>query len=121
MLKQRSKFQKMLRVTDSFKTLKDNVRVPQKYKKLIRKSTNTTFVYHNSDSYRVVNKNSLHINFIKKFNTLYSTSANQTKQLFKIDFAKANCNIEVINKNNYQEYKSSIIIKLTNHKKRKLR
>ena len=121
MLKQRNKSQKMLKVVDSFKALKDIVRVPSKYKRLIRNSKNTTFIYPNNDSYRVVNKNSSHINFIKKFTILYSTSANQTKQLFEIDFAQENCEVEVINKNNYQEYKSSIIIGLTNHKKRRIR
>jgi len=111
----------MLKVVDSFKALKDIVRVPSKYKRLIRNSKNTTFIYPNNDSYRVVNKNSSHINFVKKFTILYSTSANQTKELFEIDFAKENCEIEIINKFDYQECKSSTIMKVTNHNKRRIR
>ena len=111
----------MLKVVDSFKALKDIVRVPSKYKKLVRKSINTTFIYPNNDSYRVVNKNSSHINFIQKFTTLYSTSANETKHHFNIKFAKENNDVEIITKNNYEEQIGSKIIKLTNHNKKRIR
>ncbi|MEA3554630.1 MAG: Sua5 YciO YrdC YwlC family protein, partial [Campylobacterota bacterium] len=79
-IKQRDTNQKTLQVVDSFKTLQTKVRVPKKRKSMLRKSKHTTFIYSNGLSFRVVDKDSLHWSFIKKFKCLYSTSANITKQ-----------------------------------------
>ncbi len=80
LLKQRPLSQKILQTVDSFKTLKENTRVPKKFRKKIRQMKKTTFIYPNGNSFRVINKNDSFYDFISKFGKLYSTSANQTKK-----------------------------------------
>jgi tRNA A37 threonylcarbamoyladenosine synthetase subunit TsaC/SUA5/YrdC len=111
-IKQRSTKQKTLQVVDSFKTLKQNTRIPNRFKNKIRRSKKTTFIYPNGDSYRVVFSDNQHHNFIKKVKKMYSTSANITKQNFEEEFAKDNSDIDVVCQKNYFEGKPSTIIKL---------
>ncbi|MEA3499345.1 MAG: Sua5 YciO YrdC YwlC family protein [Campylobacterota bacterium] len=120
-IKQRDPNQKTLQVVDSFKTLLKYTRIPKKMRKLVRNSKITTFIYPNKLSFRVVDKNSLHHNFIKKFSCLYSTSANITKQDFNEKFAFNNSDIIVYNKNKFSQNISSSIYKLNNIKIKKLR
>ena len=44
-------------------------------------------IYPNQNSYRVVDRQSLHHSFIEKFGILYSTSANITKESFNKEYA----------------------------------
>ena len=113
-IKNRDSNQKTLRVVDSFKTLKVYTRIPKKYKKLIRNSKNTTFIYPNGESFRVIDKNNHHHKFIKKFSILYSTSANESGKKFNENFAIMNCDIEVLNDKKYLQSNSSNIIKVNN-------
>ena len=120
-IKNRNIIQKTIRVVDSFKTLKLHTRIPKNYRKLVRNSTNTTFIYPNQKSFRVVDNFSNHHKFIKKFGTLYSTSANKTNKNFDKDFAILYCDIEVLNKYEYSENLSSDIIKIYNNRLVKIR
>ncbi len=120
-IKQRPETQKILQELDSFTTLKNYVRVPNIHKKMVRNSKFTTFIYPNGDSFRVVNKDSKHHNFIEKFGSIYSTSANETKKKFDFNFAYNNADIIVFAQNNFYETSGSSIIKLTNFKKIKIR
>jgi len=120
-IKQRPSSQKMLQVVDSFKTLKQQVRIPKKHRKLVRNSSETTFIYDNGNSYRVIDENSSHHAFIKKFSLMYSTSANITKNQFDREYASANCNVVVEDKQGFFESKPSQIIKITKTKLLKLR
>ena len=120
-IKQRPLNQKILQTVDSFKTLKSQTRIPKKYKKFIRKSQKTTFIYPNSFSYRVIDKNSCFYDFIKKFNSLYSTSANKTKLNFDLDFASSQCDIIVEKKVGFLENHSSSIFIVTKKRIKKLR
>ncbi len=113
-IKNRSHTQKTLRVVDKFKTLKTHTRIPKHFRKQIRNSKNTTFIYPNKESFRVVDKNSLHYNFIKKFGILYSTSANLSGEKFDLNFAQKNSDVEVITNRDYFENISSNIMKITN-------
>lgn len=110
--KQRDPKQKILRAVDSFKTLKEQVRVPNKFKRQIRNSTKTTFIYPNGDSFRVVDRDDSHQNFLKKFHIMYSTSANVTKQEFNEEFAVNNADIVVFTKDSFSNTSSSKIYKL---------
>jgi len=112
-IKQRPKNQKILQTVDSFKTLKQNTRVPKKFKNLVRRSSNTTFIYPNKEAFRVVDKNSNHHKIMKKFKKIYSTSANKTGENFDLDFALKSCDVIIEDKNNFICSKSSQIIKLT--------
>jgi len=120
-IKNRPTTQKTLRVVDSFKTLKTHTRIPKQYRKLVRNSKNTTFIYPNGESFRVVDKDSNHHKFIEKFGTMYSTSANNSGESFNLDFARENCDIEVLSNQSYSETTSSSIVKISNQKLVKIR
>ena len=63
-VKQRAINQKNLKTVDSFSSLKEFTRVPKKYRKIVRNSKKTTFIYPNSNSFRVINKDEPFYNFI---------------------------------------------------------
>ena len=119
--KKRPTSQKMLQVVDSFRTLKQQTRIPKKFKKTVRNSVKTTFIYANNDSYRVVSQKSMHHTFIKKFKILYSTSANITQNSFDEKYARLNCDISVENALGYTECMPSEMYKISNQKIIKIR
>lgn len=120
-IKQRPTSQKILQVVDSFATLNQKVRVPKNYRKMVRKAKQTTFIYPNKESYRVVDKKSAHHAFVKKFQCLYSTSANKTSHTFDKEFAYEHSDVIVEDKNQLFETKSSQIIKFSCNRIQKLR
>jgi len=120
-IKQRSSTQKVLQVVDSFRTLSKYTRVPKRFAKMVRRAKQTTFIYPNSLSFRVVDRNSLHHNFIVKHKIIYSTSANKTKQKYDKEFAIQNSDIIVYNTKEFFEQNSSSIYKLGRYKLKKIR
>lgn len=121
LLKQRPQTKKILNTVDSFSTLNKNTRVPKNFRKKVRNSKKTTFIYPNGHSFRVVDKNSDFYNFIYKFGVLYSTSANKTTEKFERDFAQNGAEIIVEDKRGFYETKASTIIKLSKKQSLKLR
>ncbi|PHR69069.1 MAG: Sua5 YciO YrdC YwlC family protein [Arcobacter sp.] len=120
-IKQRATTQKILQTVDSFKTLKQNTRIPSKFKRMIRNSKLSTFIYPNGNSYRVVAKNNAFHSFIKKFSQSYSTSANLSKEAYDEKFAYDNADIIVVQKDGFSELKSSSIYRLNTRRIKKLR
>ncbi len=120
-IKQRDSNQKTLQVVDSLDILKTKVRVPNNFKNIVRKSKKTTFIYPNGLSFRVVDKNSHHYKFIKKFKNLYSTSANITKKDFDESFAVEYSDIILYNQFGFSQKQSSTIYKINNTKIKKIR
>jgi tRNA A37 threonylcarbamoyladenosine synthetase subunit TsaC/SUA5/YrdC len=120
-VKQRAINQKNLKTVDSFSSLKEFTRVPKKYRKIVRNSKKTTFIYPNSNSFRVINKDEPFYNFIKKFKLLSSTSANYTKKSFAYDFAFLKCDVEVVDKKGFFETNSSKMYKISKEKIIKIR
>jgi tRNA A37 threonylcarbamoyladenosine synthetase subunit TsaC/SUA5/YrdC len=120
-IKNRSNHKKILKVVDSCKTLKTFTRVPKKFRKTVRNAKKTTFIYPNQKSFRVIDIDDHHHKFIKKFRSLYSSSANLSGDKFDLQFASSICDVEVLNKNQFQEKKSSSIIKLSKIKSIKIR
>ena len=117
-IKNRPLNQKVLREVDSLDTLKKFVRVPNKFKKYVRRAKKTTFIYPNGESFRVV-KDKKHLEFLKKFKWMYSTSANLTGKSFDEDWAK---NIaDIIVGKDFFEGKPSTIYKLSKTKIKKVR
>lgn len=112
-IKQRPTSKKILHTVDSFKTLTQYTRVPKDFRKKVRNSKKTTFIYPNTKSFRVVNKDSNFYDFINKFGILYSTSANKTAEKFDKDFATIGADIIVEDKRGFYETKASRIIKLS--------
>ena len=121
LLKQRPSSQKILQTLDSFDTLKRLTRVPKNFRKKIRNSKKTTFIYPNKNSFRVISQNDKFHSFIKKFNNLYSTSANLTSKSFDIDFALKNSDIVVYTKEEFSEKSASSIFLLAKNRIKKIR
>lgn len=120
-VKQRPKSKKILHTVDSFKTLQENTRIPKKFRKRVRNSKKTTFIYPNKKSFRVIPKEDKFYSFISKFSNLYSTSANLTSKNFEMDFALKSCDIIVYTKDGFSEKISSSIYILSKDKKKKIR
>lgn len=120
-IKQRPISQKILQTIDSFQTLNENTRVPRVFKKLVRNSKRTTFIYPNGNSFRVINKEDKFYPFISKFSALYSTSANLTGNRYDEVFAKEKADVIVYTKDGFAETISSSIYKLSKIKKKKVR
>lgn len=108
-LKKRPTTQKILQVVDSFTTLKQYTRVPQNHKKLVRKAKKTTFIYPNTHSFRIISKEDMFYDFVRKFKNIYSTSANITTKSFDEEFARTNADIVVETKEGFSETVSSSI------------
>lgn len=121
LIKQRPSNQKILQTVESFETLKKFTRVPSKFKRRVRNSKNTTYIYPNNDSFRKIDNTSQFYDFIKKFNILYSSSANITKKGFDEEFAISACDVVVFTKDGFFEDKPSSIIKINNQKLKRLR
>ncbi len=120
-IKQRPTSKKILHTVDSFKTLNQNTRVPKKFRKIVRNSKKTTYIYPNLKSFRVVSKDCKFYDFISKFSVLYSISANETTKNFEINYASKNADVIVEDKKGFFETKASTIIKLSKSSLKRLR
>jgi len=120
-VKQRSSQQKILQVITNYQGLTQQLRIPHKHKKFIRRAKNTTIIYPNKLAFRVINKDSSHQNFLQKFNVIYSTSANKTKHIFDEEFAINHSDIIVYTKNTFVEKKASNIYKINKNQIKKIR
>lgn len=124
-IKGRSESQNVLLTLDSFLKLKNLVRIPNKHKNRIRKSTKSTFIYKGKNALnkeslaiRVVQnqqgQNALHTEFLRFFPFLYSSSANAHHQSFNLEFALKKADIVILDKRGLEESKPSKIYKITN-------
>lgn len=119
-IKKRDKKKQFLISVDSFKTLKNFVRVPKKYKKMVRRAKKTTFVYPKNSALRVVQDEN-HLKFLKKFGWIYSSSANLAGQGFDREFAFEVVDIVIEDERGFFEGEPSKIIKLGKNIKKRLR
>jgi tRNA A37 threonylcarbamoyladenosine synthetase subunit TsaC/SUA5/YrdC len=119
-IKNRPLNQPVLVEVDSLNTLKKFTRVPNRFKKRVRRSKKTTFIYPNKKSFRVV-KDKRHLEFLKKFEWMYSTSANLTGKSFDEKWAREKAEIIVEDKRKLFEGETSKIFKLYKVKMRKIR
>jgi len=120
-IKNRPFNKEVLRVLNSYNTLKKYTRIPNKYKNLIRKSKNISFIYPNKNSFRVVNTNSSHINFINKFKIMYSTSANEHNKIFDENFSKSKSDIIIYDNSDFNESNSSSIYRVSKNSIKRVR
>ena len=119
-IKKRNLEKKVLREVDGLDTLKNFTRVPNKFKKIVRRAKKTTFIYPNGNSFRVI-KDETHLRFLKKFKWMYSTSANLSGKKFDKKWAINQADVIVENKNGFFEGKPSTIYKINNFKIKKIR
>ncbi|WP_441705893.1 Sua5 YciO YrdC YwlC family protein [Helicobacter pylori] len=118
-LKNRPKNQSVLIESVDFTTLKSLVRAPNTFKNFIRRSAKTTFIYPNSKAVRVVRGR--HGDFLKRFKTLYSTSANLTQCVYDEEIASKLADVVVSDERGLFESSSSKIFRLYKDKKVRVR
>ncbi|GAA9043677.1 hypothetical protein HpHA136_14380 [Helicobacter pylori] len=118
-LKNRPKNQSVLIESVDFTTLKSLVRTPNAFKNFIRRSAKTTFIYPNSKAVRVVRGR--HGDFLKRFKTLYSTSANLTQCTYDKEIAFKLVDVVVSDERGLFESSSSKIFRLYKDKKVRVR
>ncbi len=119
-LKKRSADKEYLKVYASFSEMKKNqARIPERYKKQIRRADKTTYIVKNS-AFRVV-QNSEHSEFLKSFKWMYSTSANKSGQDFEQSWCEEKADIIVYTQNAFESKSSSKIFRLHKRKKERLR
>ena len=90
--KKRNVRQPFLLCVDTFKKQKRLTRTPKKFRAWVRRAKKTTFLYPNKKAIRVVN-DYRHNQLLKKFNFLYSTSANENKKSFSLSYATNHADI----------------------------
>ena len=120
-IKKRSLEKEILQVVKNFKVLQQHTRVPSRYKKFIRNLKNTTIIYPDGMAYRVVDKNSKHYEFIKKFDILYSTSANKTGKDFDMQYATSCADVVLYTQEGFRQLNASQIYKINNKKIKRIR
>ncbi len=118
--KGRDQNQPFLICVDSFEKLKKLSRIPKNHKKQIRRAKKTSFLYTNKKAIRVV-KEYCHVQFLKKFNFLYSTSANKNRKRFDLELALSKAEIIVEDSRGFYEKSGSNIFKLGKKKIQQLR
>lgn len=118
--KKRDVNQPFLLCVDSFKKQKKLARTPKKFRSLVRRSKKTTFLYPNKKAIRVV-KDETHNQLLKKFDFLYSTSANENKKTFSLSFALDKADIMIETSQDFHETTSSAIMILSKTKIHTLR
>lgn len=116
--KKRPLNQPCLITVSSFWTLKKFVRVPNRFKNMVRRSKKTTFIYQNNISIRVV-KDHKHSKFLDKIGWAYSTSANLHGEEFDLKFALLVANRVVDTE--FKPQSPSKIYKISNNSIRKIR
>ncbi len=99
-IKQRPANKHYIKAVNSLKTLKTFTRIPQKYKKKVRRAKKTTFIMPNKHSYRVI-YDKHHLLLLNRLKWVYTTSANLSGMTYDENFAKhvADIIIEPLKKN----------------------
>lgn len=119
-IKKRPVNKKVLIEVDSLNTLKKFIRVPDKFKKHIRRAKKTTFIYPDGNSFRLI-KDENHLEFLRKFKWMYSTSANLSGENFDKSWAFGQADIIVEDKRGFFEGEPSTIYKINNCTIKKIR
>ena len=118
--KKRDVNQPFLLCVDTFKKQKKLARTPKKFRSLVRRSFKTTFLYPNKKAIRVV-RDKTHNQLLKKFDFLYSTSANENKKSFSFSYALNKSDIMIETSQGLHEVTSSSIMILSKLKIHTLR
>lgn len=104
----------------SLLALKDKVRIPQRFKKEVRRASKTTYILPSSLSFRVAHEPN-HKAFLNRFDYMFSSSANPHKEPFDTKFALKRADVVVLDHRGIFDAKPSTILKINSKKKRKKR
>lgn len=118
-IKERPPTKKFLQVFSSFHAFTQRRRVPQKFKKIFRRSRKTTFIIN--DKAARINKDILHSQTMRDLPYYYSTSANEKGGNFDWDFCESKADIIIEDKDGLRELTSSKLIKINKKKQVRLR
>jgi tRNA A37 threonylcarbamoyladenosine synthetase subunit TsaC/SUA5/YrdC len=110
--KKRDINQPFLCCVDTFSKQKKLTRTPKKFRSFVRRSKKTTFLYPNKKAIRVV-KDTHHNQLLKKFDFLYSTSANEHQKSFCLSYAISEADIVIETPHGFEEKPPSPILKLS--------
>ena len=116
-IKKRPLNKKFLKVVSEYSLLP---RIPKKHKKMVRRTPNKNTYIIKNEAYRVITEKN-HREFLKKFQWLYSSSANESGKSFEKKFAIDKADVLVIDKRGYFENTPSKLYKLSKHKIKRLR
>jgi tRNA A37 threonylcarbamoyladenosine synthetase subunit TsaC/SUA5/YrdC len=105
---------------DSFDKLKRVVRVPKKDRRFVRRAKKTTFIYPNGLAVRVV-KDHPHSRFLKRFDYIYSTSANRHKESFDKEYALETADVVVMDRRGFSQKGASAMIRVGKKSKKIIR
>ena len=125
----------ILRESCDLAHIKALTRIPRILQKQMRRAKKSTFIFDNNLSFRVIFAESngesspnsrdlganLHHAFLKRFGTLFSSSANKTGQNFNANFALKNADIIVCDSRGIYEDSPSHIFKTRKSKLKKIR
>ncbi len=119
-IKQRDSKKPFLKTISSFKELKEQTRVPDRFKKFIRRKKRATFIYPNKKAIRVVREGHYH-QFLKRFGWMYSTSANRSGCEFDFGYIKDRVDIIIYTKEGFAQKKPSKLYLVGLKKMRRIR
>lgn len=86
-IKQRPAHKHYIKAVNSLQTLTTFTRVPQKHKNRVRRSTKTTFVMPNKESYRII-FDKHHLLLLDRLKWVLTSSANLSNEAYDEVFAK---------------------------------
>ncbi|MGX3011553.1 Sua5 YciO YrdC YwlC family protein [Helicobacter sp. 23-1044] len=117
----------ILRESCDLAHIKNITRIPRILQKRIRRAKKSTFIFDNGLSFRVVRDDfsdkgtNLHHAFLKRFGTLFSSSANKNGGRFDEAFALQSADIIVSDSRGLREDSPSHIFKVKKSKLKKIR
>ncbi|QOP46065.1 hypothetical protein [Sulfurimonas paralvinellae] len=98
---------------------KEHIRIPNRYKKSVRRSHTTTFIVKDQ-AFRVAPAH-LNSSILRKLPWSYSTSANESGKRFNREFCEQKADIIIEDKERLFEGKASKLYKINNKTKKRLR
>lgn len=119
-IKSRDKSKQFLKVYNTLDSYIHSAnRIPNRYKKLVRNATKTTFIVKNK-AFRI-SRPHLDSQILKNYTWQYSTSANESTKNFDRVFCESKADIIIENSDGLHEKTSSRLLKINNKKIRRLR
>ncbi len=119
-VKGRDPSQPFLIATASFKEQKKLARTPKAFRKRVRRARRTTFLYPNQKAIRVV-RGGRHHTFLRRFDFLFSTSANRHGEPFDLAYARAQADVIVEDATGFSAKRASVIYRLGRRRRTRLR
>lgn len=117
-VKQRLPNKHYIRAVNSLQTLQMFTRVPNNYKKEVRRAKRTTFIMPNGQSFRLI-RDKHHLLLLNRIQWAYTTSANLSGSTYDESFAKSVADIDITPLKSTQQ--ASTILKIGKRKQQRIR